>query len=101
MLRNRATGLPASALKPGAYGACRLLGKPYRPARRRTCHCAQRGHMMAAPALVYHDPFSFSPELVAFIPVLSPENSVEVTTSITGWRSLWDRHNKSILFFVY
>jgi hypothetical protein len=57
--------------------------------------------MMAAPALVYHDPFSFSPELVAFIPVLSPENSVEVTTSITGWRSLWDRHNKSILFFVY
>jgi hypothetical protein len=54
--------------------------------------------MMAAPTPVYHDPFPFSPDLVAFIPVLSPENSVEVTTSITGWRSLWDRHNKSILF---
>jgi hypothetical protein len=57
--------------------------------------------MMAAPTLVYHGPFPFSPDLVTFTPVLSPESSVEVTTSITGWRSLWDRHNKSILFFLH
>ena len=56
---------------------------------------------MAAPALGYHDHyqdhFPFSANLRTFITISSPENSVEVTTSFTGWRSLWDRHNRSIL----
>ena len=52
MLRDRAQGLSAPALEPGAQGTSRLLGKPRRPARRRAVRRPQRGDMTRRAVLM-------------------------------------------------